>query len=101
MNLDNESISILYQDSISSPLETGDSYPPSLPARGLVPEPDFKAYCVYMSNSLYIEAFMEYREFVDSHSKNEGTDLFCTRRVEKRSVHRPLLDPTGGKEVCS
>ena len=39
--------------------------------------PDFKAYCVYMSNSLYIEAFMEYREFVDSHSKNEGTDLFA------------------------
>jgi hypothetical protein len=62
--------------------------------------PDFKAYCVYMSNSLYIEAFMEYREFVDSHSKNEGTDHFCIRRVEKRSVHRPLLDPTGGKEVC-
>ena len=41
MNLDNESISILYQDSVSSPLETSNSYPSSLPARGLVPEPHY------------------------------------------------------------
>ena len=63
-----------------------------------VVEVDFKAYSAHMTNSLYFEAFVEYREFVDSQSKTEGIDLFSTIRVGKRSVHRTPFNLRVGKK---